>query len=292
MKRSALTLAMAILLGTSAWAQTSYSFKNVKYPHDTFTQLLGINDHNEIAGYHGATVNKGFTYDFSSRKFTNENFPGSAQTQVIAINNSEETGGFYVDQSGVVHGFLDDSGSFKTVDLPGTPFNQILGRNVVEQAVGYYSETADGTGRDHAYIYDENGGVFEVLTIPGEVNGAQATSINHNGQVTGFFVDANMVNHGFLLYQGTFTQLDYPNAIFTQALGVNNLGRLVGAYQDASGNMHGFIYDIKGATFQSIDNPAGIGSTVVNGINDDGTLVGFFGASPINTGFVATPKAQ
>jgi hypothetical protein len=292
MKRFALTFTMAILLGVSAWAQTNYGFKTIKYPHDKFTQLLGINDNNEIAGYHGANTNKGFTYDLSDNKFTIENYPGSAQTQVIGINNLTETCGFYVDQSGVVHGFLDDDGSFKTVDLPGTPFNQLLGRNVVQQAVGYYSETSDGTGRDHAYIYDENGGVFEVLTIPNEVNGAQATGINHNGQVTGFFVDGNMVNHGFLLYQGTFTQLDFPGATFTQALGVNNLGKLVGTYVDAGGLTHGFVYEIKGGTYQSIDDPNGIGTTVVNGINDKSELVGFYGTSPVNSGFVATPKAE
>ena len=33
-----------------------------------------------------------------------------------------------------------------------------------------------------------------------------------------------------------------------------------------------------------------LASTIVNGINDTGKLVGFYGAAPINTGFVATPS--
>jgi hypothetical protein len=294
MKR--LTLVLALMLSTLVCAEeapsTTYKFENIKYPHDTFTQLLGINNRDEIAGYHGVNINRGFTLQLSDKKFTNENYPGSVQTQVIGINAYGETCGFYIDTAGVTHGFTDELGTFRTVDLPGTLFNQLLGRNDMEQDAGYYSETADGTGRDHAYIYDENGGTFEVLTIPNEVGGAQATGINLSGQVTGFFIDVNGVNHGFLLFQGTFTQLDYPNSTFTQALGENNSGYVVGAYTDVEGNTHGFVYNVSKATYQSIDDPDGVGTTIVNGINDKGQLVGFFGTSPINTGFVATPAAS
>ena len=41
----------------------SYNVQTVSFPGDTFTQLLGINDQSVIVGYHGATVNKGFTPD-------------------------------------------------------------------------------------------------------------------------------------------------------------------------------------------------------------------------------------
>lgn len=45
-------------LGLRPASQTGFPF----YTGDTFTHLLGINNSNVIAGYHGATVNKGFTY--------------------------------------------------------------------------------------------------------------------------------------------------------------------------------------------------------------------------------------
>ena len=66
--------------------------------------------------------------------------------------------------------------------------NQLLGRNDLAQAAGYYSKTANGSGPFVPYIYDINGGVFEVITIPGSVS-AQATDINLKQQVTGFFID-------------------------------------------------------------------------------------------------------
>jgi hypothetical protein len=40
---------------------TTYNFETINYSGDTFTQLLGISNSDGVAGYHGATVNQGFT---------------------------------------------------------------------------------------------------------------------------------------------------------------------------------------------------------------------------------------
>jgi len=291
-KALALTSGLALLLCMPMYAQdepTTYTFQTINYPGDTFTQLLGIDNFDIIAGYHGATVNKGFTLVLSSKTFTNENFPGSAQTQVIGINNPPpKTVGFYIDSLGKTHGFTDYKGSFLKVDYPGTPFNQLLGQNDAGQAAGYYSTKADGTGPDHAYIYDEFGGVFELFNIPGS-SSAQATGINKAGNVSGFFVDAKGVNHGWVLIAGHLEILNFPGSTGTQALGLNNNGLVVGLYTDTAGHTHGFVYTESTKAFQSVDDPDGIGTTVVNGINDNGKLVGFFGTAPTNSGFVATP---
>ncbi len=290
LKTYAFILSVAMLCMTSAFAQTTYGFKTLDYTGDTFTQLLGVNNSGDIAGYHGADVNQGFTYNLTTKKFTNENFPGSAMTQVIGINNEPfKTSGFYVLKSGKTEGFTDFQGSFTTVNFPKTPFNQLLSQNDYGQAAGYYSTKADGSGPDHAYVYDEFGGVFELFTIPNSVS-AQATGINNAGNVCGFTIDAAGM-HGWLKIQGHFTILDEPDGVgATQALGLNNKGQVVGSYTDSSGNSHGFVYTVSSATWQSVDDPAGIGTTVVNGINDKGVLVGFSGTAPINNGFVATPE--
>jgi len=293
LKNLALSLGLALLASLPMAAQseapqTVYSFQTVDYTGDTFTQLLGINNSNVIAGYHGATVNKGFTYSLATKTFTNENFPKSAQTQVIGINNKGKTSGFYIDAAGRTHGFTILGAAANSVDLPTTTFNQLLSQNDFQQAAGYYSTKADGTGPDHAYVFNELGSVFETLTIPSSVS-AQATGINNSSSTCGFTVDAAGVNHGWLLVQGTFTILNFPGSTGTQALGLNNKGVVVGAYTDASGNSHGFTYAIASKTWQSIDDPNGVGTTLVNGINDAGILVGFSGTSPINNGFVAMP---
>jgi probable HAF family extracellular repeat protein len=289
MNRFALVCSLALLLCASALAQspTSYTFKTVNYPHDTFTQLLGINNSGKIAGYHNVNINSGFTLVLP-HQFTTENFPGAAQTQVIGINNKKKTDGFYVDNGGITHGFLDANGAFFTVDFPGSAFNQLLSLNDHGQAAGYYSQSVDNSTPDFPYIYNEYGGIFEVITIPQAVNGAQATGINNSGHICGFYVDSAMVNHGWLLIDGIFSTLDVPDATFTQALGINNKGQVVGVFMDGAGLSHGFVYEI-GKTYHIIDDPNGIGATVANGINDKGQIVGFYGTSPLNSGFVATP---
>jgi probable HAF family extracellular repeat protein len=289
MKRLTLTLSLMLLLCAAVWAQepvTKYSFKNINYRHDTFTQLLGINNASKIAGYHNVNTNSGFTLVLPNH-FRTENFPNSVQTQVIGINNSGRTDGFYIDTNGVTHGFFAQGAYFK-VDYPGSAFNQLLGINDRGQEVGYYSMSVNNTTPDFPYIYDQFGGVFEVLTIPGAVGGAQATGINNSQEVCGFYIDSTNVSHGFLLAAGKFTTLDFPDSLGTQALGLNNKGQIVGFYTDSANQTHGFVF--AGNRYVTHDDPQGVGTTVINGINDKGQLVGFYGTSPTNTGFVATPE--
>lgn len=292
MKRIALALTVALLACSSMFAQqqksVTYTFEDITYPKDTFVQLLGVNDAGTIAGYHGASVNQGFMLTLPNT-FTTENYPKSMMTQVIAINNNTDvaTGGFYVDQANVTHGFLHCNGKWTTVDFPGTTFNQILGLNDIAQAAGYYQDAA---GNFHPYIYGRTGGTFEEIVLPNTVS-AQATGINNSQIIVGFYLDSNNVSHGWELNAGTYTTLNFPGSTSTQALGINNNSEIVGSYTDSANAMHGFHY-AKGV-WTSIDDPNGVGITLVNGINDKGTIVGFYAiSSTVNTGFVGTPSAE
>ena len=87
-----LALAVGFLLIPGVARAQQYVFENVAFPGDTFTQLLGINDSDTIAGYHGQAINQGFTLVLGApNNFTSENFPGSVQTQVTGINNLGNT---------------------------------------------------------------------------------------------------------------------------------------------------------------------------------------------------------
>jgi probable HAF family extracellular repeat protein len=281
----------------------TYTFTPHNFPTDVFTQLLGINDFGTIAGYHGSGnpghPNVGFTLTLDSKDtFTKENFPGAVQTQVIGINNAGDTDGFYIDHAGATHGFLRiaSSGGFVTVDFPSTlsspKVNQLLGLNGLGQAAGFYNDHAN---LSHGYIYARFGGVFSVFKIPPATT-VTATGVNETGEVCGFYTDMSGVTHGFLLNQGTFTPLNFPGGTATQAFGLNNNGQVVGSYTDSSGMTHGFVWT-SGIGFQGpIDDPAGPGATIINGINDGAVIVGFSGvcvSAPTGAttcnGFVATP---
>jgi len=290
-------LCMALTSAVLA-APTSYSFLSVANPNDTaFTQLLGINNASTIAGYWGdgtVVANHGFTLVLPNT-FTPENVPSSTQTQVIGINNTGWTAGFYVDAAtpGVTHGFTYN-GSFTTVDAPGTAFNQLLGINDSLTAVGYSS--LDATGMTLQRSFTVSGSTFNYLDgfLPMGVGNNQAVGINNAGLVVGFYADSMGVLHGYLFNGATATPLDYLGGMGTQAFGINNHGEIVGDYTDSMGVMHGFTY---GATWQTVDVPgANAGSTVINGVNDKGQLVGFYntgsGPSLATIGFVATPTPE
>jgi probable HAF family extracellular repeat protein len=46
----------------------------------------------------------------------------------------------------------------------------------------------------------------------------------------------------FLLSNGTFTSLDFPQSIETVPAGINDAGQIAGYYLDANNQQHGFIY--------------------------------------------------
>jgi hypothetical protein len=66
---------------------------------------------------------------------------------------------------------------------------------------------------------------------------------------------------------------EFPGSASTQALGLNNLDEIVGDYIGADGLMHGFLDDL--GIFITLD-PTGSFGTTINGINDQGTVVGFY----------------
>jgi probable HAF family extracellular repeat protein len=80
----------------------------------------------------------------------------------------------------------------------------------------------------------------------------------------------------------TFTTVDVPGAVTTEARGINDTGQIVGWFIDAT-PPHGFVAD--GVTFTPIDVP-GASQTQAFGINDTGQIVGRFSDTTGGHGFV------
>jgi len=266
----------------AAASSGSYAFQTAGDSADpTFNQLLGINDQGEVAGYYGSGTdashpNRGYTVvaPYAQPNFTNENFPGSAQTQVIGIDNAGDTVGFYVDGTGANHGFTDIGGTFATVDNPASTaspkFNQLLGINNKGTAIGFYN---DAQGNSHGYIYNISTKAFTPVGPTGPAS-TTATGINDNGDVVGYVTSPSGTFGGYLVSGATITTLLFPGAVSTQPLGVNNSDEVVGMYTDSSMLTHGFTY--LDGRYASIDDPLGVGSTTINGLNNKGQLVGYY----------------
>jgi len=109
--------------------------------------------------------------------------------------------------------------------------------------------------------------------------------INNFGDVVGTYeinkaptgYPPDLVQHGFVLKNGTYTTIDVPfsGATNTVAAGINNLGDVVGTYVDSDENSHGFT--LKKGVFTSFDFPGpDVLDTTANAINDTGSIVGYY----------------
>jgi hypothetical protein len=138
------------------------------------------------------------------------------------------------------------------------------------------------------------GYVFQTIDPPQAAQVSAATLINSSGDIVGFYLDANFVQHGYLLSGGQYTTIDDPNAGTaagqgTFAGGINATGAIVGAYTDANFVQHGFL--LSRGKFTTIEEPnAGTGAgqgTVAGVINNSGDIVGAYtDANSVQHGFL------
>lgn len=290
--QTAIAPAAAGAVSTQAASPSSSSYKfitinNMKDP--TFNQLLGINASGVISGYFGSGLtghpNKGYTVmrPYKQGNFKNENYPGSVQTQVTAINNVNDTAGFWVDGNNVNRGFIrwnDVFTSYTDPNIGSGTVTQILGLNDSGRAVGFYT---DGNGANHGFSLNQATGKFTDITPPGASN-VSATAINDAGTITGFYTQGKKTI-GWIKRGSSFSTFHFPNSKVTMPFGINNRLDIVGAYIDGKGATHGFLLTnpLQNATWTSIDDPNGIGTTTINGLNDKGDMVGFYVDTTGNT---------
>ena len=172
-------------------------------------------------------------------------------TFVWNINPSGEIAGTYVDANNVTHGF---------VRAPGGAIN---------------SFDAPGAGT----------GAYQGTYM------ASYEGLNVEGQIAGWYVDANNVYHGYVRApDGTITTFNAPGAGTgayqgTLCYGVNPAGETPGVYYDATGALHGFLR-YRSGTFVDVAVP-GAASTNVQNISPLGAINGdWYDTNNASHGFV------
>jgi hypothetical protein len=186
--------------------------------------------------------------------------------------------------------------NFPTGNNASPPVDQLLGVNDHDVAVGFYT---NAQGNNRGYTYDIRHHTFSRVLVPGAPGGTAgpsltAAGINNYGDVAGFYANGNTTDAFLRLSWGKFLTLAVPGASMTQALGVNDHEEVVGVYTVGSGSsatMHGFTWR-PGYGFRTVDDPHGIGTTTINGVNNAGDLAGFYVDAAGNTdGMIALPRA-
>lgn len=131
--------------------------------------------------------------------------PGSS----VPINLFGAIAGYYIDASDVVHGYLRNPwDGFTTFDIPGQEsigigcYNDCsVGLNDWGAITGYY---LDANNVYHGFVRSPLG-IVTTFDAPGadttanDYNGTFPVSINDQGEITGYYLDTQNVNHGFLL---------------------------------------------------------------------------------------------
>jgi hypothetical protein len=213
---------------------------------------------------------------------------GTAAGQGTFANGMNDLGaitGFIRDANAARHGFLRaPDGTFTIFDDPGAGTcsfscgtigpgqgTRAYAINPSGEIAGFYS---DNTGRCHGYVRAANGtftqidapdagtGPFPQGTFPSEFT---PMGINPRGAITGFYVDASSVQHGFVRASGgKITEFDPPGSIFTNPNAIDAPGDITGFYFDANFVGHAFLRDTNG-TFTQIDAPGADNSGDGNG---------------------------
>jgi uncharacterized membrane protein len=167
---------------------------------------------------------------------------------------------------------------------PGAGEAPALGINDVGTIVGFYSDGISILG------YSLSGGTYTSLgTYPG-VNSTIARGINNSGTIVGSYGN-NEDRYGFVLSGGTYTSVQYPDATATKAYGINNAGTIVGYYNvipSKPWTTEAYGFSLSGGTYTSLTYPNAVGdiTTYARGINNAGTIVGYYSDDSGTHGFL------
>jgi len=218
------------LLNPSGVVGTNFSFAlSLNLRGDIVGGYLDASDHS-----HGFLYNEG--------NVTTIDFPGALGTFAFGINDLREIIGIYSDSAKVQHAFSLHNGVFKTTDLAGGIGTVPFSINDAGEVVGQYTTVANTIG--HGYFEASNGEFLSYDASAAPPNSTFFISINNLGQIVGTWVDANNLNHNFLLSLGTFRNFNVPKsygATQVSAQTINDPGDIIGWFADAQGIQHGFL---------------------------------------------------
>ena len=238
-------------------------------------------------------------------------------TMGTSINDGGDIAGIYLTTPNVAHGFVrtvvSGTPTFATFNAPGagTSLNQgtfPASINTAGDVAGMYFDTNNAY---HGFVRAAATGSITAIDVPGAPTtighrGTLPMSINVGGDITGFYVDANDVRHGFLRAAATGTitaPIDAPGAGTTAIQGtvplsIDAAGDITGFYEDANGTFHGFVRTANGTITAPIDAPgAGTGAsgkvsfkgTLPTSINSSKEIAGVYAdTNSVNHGFVYT----
>ncbi len=264
-----------------------YDFQEIDFPGATETLAYSLNDLGVVVGQYTDGQGNGHGFTYSKRNgYKSFDYPGAVLTGGFSINNLGNIVGIYIDTNGVQHGFLLAGNHFVPLNVPGAVNTNALGINDQGNIVGVYD---NGDPAVQIGFVLKNGHYTTIENPLAPPMQTQLNDINDCGQIVGVYTDTAGMLRGFLLDQGKFTPIDFPDTtVGTIPYGINQHGQISGRYLGGSGGNEGFVL-LKG-DYEPIAVP-GSSQTAGEQINDAGQVAGFYRVpgSSLRHGFVATP---
>jgi probable HAF family extracellular repeat protein len=268
---------------------SQYTFSQIDLPGAEGTIAQGINEPGDIVGIAFGVDASGWI--LSGGSFTTYQLGEPGSTEINGINNRGLAVGDYFGVDGKLHGFTLFQGVASDADFPGAAFTLPVQPNDRGLVSGAYTNDPTFESGFHGYVW--SAGVFTSFDRPGPgVTDTFAFGNNNRGEIVGIYFDESG-GHSFLLSQGTFTDIAFPGAVYTQSMDISERGDIVGHYQTTPGlpaflPEHGFL--LCNGEFVTVDYP-GAAATRLFTINDRGQIVGWFiDTNGDNHGFLATPQ--
>jgi uncharacterized membrane protein len=243
--------------------------------------------------------------------------PGALGTFPMSVNNAMTVTGYYYASSTVARGFVRDvDGTLTTFDVAGSIWTEPEGVNDAGEITGYYLENVQGTATPLGFFRDANGLITKFNPPCDPICASLPAGINEFGEIAGSYPHDTNISAGFSrTREGKFTSYweefgdNEDDAVVTA---INGSGTVTGFYQPANTpQLESFIEDARGYFIAGIYVPAANSNapyalsenTVAEGINAEGTIVGWYtgcfvdpcfdsGSQYIQGGFVRSAQGE
>lgn len=287
-------LFLAFIAFLSPLTYAAYVFTTVDYPGSTFTDIRGINNTGQIAGYTsvgGPTF--GFIYDRGA--FTPlPPPPAGFKESAVAINDAGViVGSLTVLDGSTTYAYYLTGSTYTVIPRPGWAWTEGRGINNAGLITGY-SINFDASGIISAgvgFIFNPATGATTEITVPNS-RLVIAHGINTAGQVVGSGQRRTVPGGNLAFLRDPATGINsyfQVNGRPTRARGINDFGVIAGFIDEASGFTRSFVGTSAG--FELLDVPGAI-NTFAEWINNSGQISGLFDdAAGHFHGFIGTPAA-
>jgi uncharacterized membrane protein len=166
-------------------------------------------------------------------------------------------------------------GTYTQIDVPGATWTSCWGIDTAGDISGIYS---DPSGVVHGFLL--SGGTYTTIDYPG-TSDTELFGINDEGQIVGY--NGSYVGFVYNVQTQAFTEVSYPNAVWTVPTAINNAGDIAGFYALLNKSPIGF--ELKGSTYTRI-LPPGTSNIYVWGITTSGEVVGYATGKQTNKLFI------